>query len=197
MLADQCGEFEAEAGAVFDADGGMVMAGDDDGAGGEVVGQRFVAVMEEEAGLFVVASEGGVAVEGMVVVVADEGDEGGDEGAEASEEVESFSDIGCAVHDVANENERARLVIAEEVGEARFDRGAAPIGGEVAFAAAAEFVAVVEVGDGHPALGGMEESVAVVEPDAVGDVAEPGICLRRNGDRILRVRAGICADVGY
>ena len=197
MLADQGGEFEAEAGAVFDADGGMVMAGDDDGAGGEVVGQRFVAVMEEEAGLFVVASEGGVAVEGMVVVVADEGDEGGDEGAEAGEEVEGFSGVGGAVHDVADENERARLVIAEEVSEAGFEGGAAPIGGEVTFAAAAEFVAVVEVGDGHPALGGMEESVAVVEPDAVGDVAEPGICLRRNGDRILRVRAGICADVGY
>ena len=197
MLADQCGEFEAEAGAVFDADGGMVMAGDDDGVWGDIGLQRFVAVMEEEAGLFVVASEGGVAVEGMVVVVADEGDEGGDEGAEASEEVESFSDIGCAVHDVANENERARLVIAEEVGEARFDRGAAPIGGEVAFAAAAEFVAVVEVGDGHPALGGVDESVAVVKPDAVCDVAEPGICLGRRGGRILWVRAGICADVGY
>ena len=197
MLADQGGEFEAEAGAVFDADGGMVMAGDDDGAGGEVVGQRFVAVMEEEAGLFVVPSEGGVAVEGVVVVIADEGDESGDEGAEASEEVECFSGVGSAVHDVANENERARLVIAEEVGEARFDRGAAPIGGEVAFAAAAEFVAVVEVCDGHPALGGVDEGVAVVEPNAVGDVAETGIRLGRNGGRILWVRAGICADVGY
>jgi hypothetical protein len=197
LLANQGGEFEAEAGAVFDADGGMLMAGDDDGVGGEVVGQRFVAVMEEEAGLFVVPSEGGVAVEGVVIVIADEGDESGDEGAEASEEVESFSDIGCAVHDVANENERARLVIAEEVGEARFDRGAAPIGGEVAFAAAAEFVAVVEVGDGHPALGGVDESVAVVEPDAVCDRTEPGICLERRGGRNLWVRAGICADVGY
>lgn len=197
MLADQGGEFEAEAGAVFDADGGMVMAGDDDGAGGEVVGQRFVAVMEEEAGLFVVASEGGVAVEGMVVVVTDEGDEGGDEGAEASEEVEGFSGVGGAVHDVADENERARLVIAEEVGEAGFEGGAAPIGGEVAFAAAAEFVAVVEVGDGHPALGGVDESVAVVEPDTVCDRVEPGVCLRRRGGRILWVRAGICADVGY
>jgi hypothetical protein len=132
-----------------------------------------------------------------VVVVTDEGDEGGDEGAEASEEVEGFSGVGGAVHDVADENERARLVIAEEVGEAGFEGGAAPIGGEVAFAAAAEFVAEVEVGDGHPALGGVDESVAVVKPDAVCDVAEPAICLGRRGGRILWVRAGICADVGY
>jgi hypothetical protein len=67
----------------------------------------------------------------------------------------------------------------------------------VAFAAAAEFVAVVEVGDGHPALGGVDESVAVVEPGTVCDRVEPGVCLRRRGGRILWVRAGICADVGY
>jgi hypothetical protein len=175
----------------------MVMAGDDDGVWGKVGGQRFVAVMEEEAGLFVVPGEGGVAVEGAMIVVSDEGDEGGDEGAEAGEEVEGFSDVGSAVHDVAYQDEGGGLVIAEEAGEAGFEGGAAPIGGKVAFAAAAKFVAVVEVGDGHPALGGVDEGVAVVEPDAVGDVTEPGICLRRNGGRILWVRAGICADVGY
>ena len=197
VFADQGGEFEAEASAVFDADGGMVMTGDDDGVRGEVGGQRFVAVMEKEAGLFVVSGEGGVAVEGAVVVVSEEGDQGGDEEAEAGEEVEGFSDVGGAVHDVAHQDEGVGLVVAEEVGEAGFEGGAAPIGGEVAFAAAAEFVAVVEVGDGHPALGGVDEGVAVVEPDAVGDVAEPGIRLGRNGGRILWVRAGICAEVGY
>ena len=93
---------EAEASDVFDADGGMVMTGDDDGVWGKVGRQRFVAVMEKEAGLFVVSGEGGVAVEGAVVVVSDEGDQGGDEEAEAGEEVEGFSDVGSAVHDVAH-----------------------------------------------------------------------------------------------
>ena len=153
--------------------------------------------MEEEARLFVVVGEGGVALEGAVVVVSDEGDQGGDQGVKAGEEIEGFSDVGSAVHDVAHQDEGGGLVIAEEAGEAGFERGAAPIGGEVAFAAAAEFVAVVEVGNGHPALGRVDEGVAVVEPDAVGDVAEPGIRLGRNGGRILWVRAGICADVGY
>ena len=63
VFADQGGEFEAKASAVFDADGGMVMTGDDDGVWGKVGRQRFVAVMEKEAGLFVVPREGGVAVE--------------------------------------------------------------------------------------------------------------------------------------
>ena len=112
VFADQGGEFEAEAGAVFDADGGMVMTGDDDGVRGEVGGQRFVAVMEKEAGLFVVPGEGGVAVEGAVVVVSDERDQGGDEEAEAGEEVEGFSDVGSAVHDVAHQDEGGGLVVA-------------------------------------------------------------------------------------
>ena len=107
--------------------------------------------MEEEARLFVVVGEGGVVMERAVVVVSDEGDEGGDEEAEAGEEVEGFSDVGSAVHDIAHQDEGVGLVIVEEVGEAGFEGGAAPLGGEVAFAAAAEFVAVVEVGDGHPA----------------------------------------------
>jgi hypothetical protein len=38
VFADQGGEFEAKASAVFDADGGMVMAGDDDGVWGKVGG---------------------------------------------------------------------------------------------------------------------------------------------------------------
>jgi hypothetical protein len=47
-----------------------------------------------------------------VVVVSDEGDQGGDEEAEAGEEVECFSDIGSAVHDVTHQDEGGGLVVA-------------------------------------------------------------------------------------
>lgn len=128
--------------------------------------------MEEEAGLMVVTGKGGVTMERAVVVVADQRYEGGDEEADAIEEIECFCDIRGAIHDVPHEEEGVGLVIAEEVGEAVFECRAAPVGGEVAFAAAAEFVTVVEIGDGHPTLGGMDEGETVVEPNAICDWAK-------------------------
>jgi hypothetical protein len=62
----------------------------------------------------------------------------------------------------------------------------------MAFSAAAQFVAVVEIGDGHPALGGVNQGVAMIQPNPVGDRAEAVA-----GGRILRLRAGIPVEDGY
>jgi hypothetical protein len=75
VLADERGEFEAEAGSISEGDGRVMMAGDDCGAGGEAGGEGFVAVVEEEAVRMVLADKGGVPAEGGSIVIAGDGDE--------------------------------------------------------------------------------------------------------------------------
>lgn len=93
MFANQGWEFEAETRAVFKPDGGVVMAGDDDGVWGKIGWKRFVAVVEKEAGLIVVFDEGGSGMEGAVIVIPDNGDEVVDLGLEAGEQGECFLDV--------------------------------------------------------------------------------------------------------
>lgn len=82
LLSDEGGEFQAKASTVFDADGGMVMTGNDEGGGKRSFRQGCVTMMEEEAGLLMVSDEREILTINGPIVIPYDGDEAGDLGPE-------------------------------------------------------------------------------------------------------------------
>jgi len=174
-LADEGGEFQAEAGAVADLNGGVMVGGDDDGVSDREVRRHwFMPMVEKKAGFMMVGLEGGTVVKAGPVVVATKRDECWDVPAQTFKKGEGFVHGGGAIHDIADQDKRSGLMIVEEGKQAVFEFAAAPVRQKSALPAAAQVVAVVEIGDREPALLRVDKSEAVVEPDPGGDGAKSG-----------------------